>query len=156
MDPAEIRKKRGAVRRSITNIGKQLDQLERLEDKSEVYFRAQRLSARVTVLDTEFKSLQYNLLSTIDETDEASIALEQGALDSHYENLDNQFLRIQKLLDTSSSSQDSHKALEELSHSLALLEKLKCLSSRTSQVAIASRFLNGYLFYSLEVDDVIF
>ena len=98
MDPAEIRRKRGVVRRSITNIGKCLDQIERLEDKTEVYYRAQRLSSRLTDLDTEFKSLQHDLLSAIDESDESSIATEQEALDTHYGVLDNLLLRIQMLV----------------------------------------------------------
>ena len=86
-----------------------LDQLERLEDKTEVYYHAQRLSSRLTDLDTEFKSLQYDLLSAIDESDEAFIATEQEALDTHYGVLDNLLLRIQMLLDKSSPYKDTPK-----------------------------------------------
>ena len=55
----EIRRKRGVVRRSITNLRKRLADLESLEDKAEAHRRALRLSSRVTELDSEFKSLQY-------------------------------------------------------------------------------------------------
>ena len=44
MDASVARKKRGVVRRSITNLGKRLIELEGLADKNEAFHHAQRLS----------------------------------------------------------------------------------------------------------------
>lgn len=44
MDASVARKKRGVVRRSITNLGKRLIELEGLADKNEEFHHAQRLS----------------------------------------------------------------------------------------------------------------
>lgn len=161
MDPAEIRRKRGAVRRSITNIGKRLDQLERREDKTEIYYHAQRLSSRLTDLDTEFKFLQYSLLSTIDESDDASIVTEQEALDTHYGVLDNLLLRIQMLLDNSSSCKETPKGREELAHSLFMLEKslknvddkIKSLPLEVKDVALLQQLQEELSDLKFELND---
>ena len=161
MDPSEIRRKRGVVRRSITNIGKRLDQLERLEDKTEVYYLAQRLSSRLTDLDTEFKSLQYDLLSAIDESDEVSIATEQEALDTHYGVLDNLLLRIQMLLDKSSPCKDTPKGREELAHCLFMLErslkniddKINSLPLEVEDLALLQQLQEDLSDLKLELND---
>ena len=113
MMSSEIRRRRGVVRRSITNLGKRLTELEELTDKTEAYCHAQRLSTRLATLDSEFKSLQYELMATIDETDEESIASEQSALDKHDGDIDILSIRIQRLLaatnpNSTSSSNTNH------------------------------------------------
>ena len=64
MSNTEARRKRGVVRRSITNLHKRLAEIEGSPDHAEAHQYAQRLSSRLTGLDTEFKAIQYNILST--------------------------------------------------------------------------------------------
>ena len=117
------RKKRGVVRRSITNLGKRLIELEGLADKNEAFHHAQRLSTRLVALDTEFKTVQYDLISTINETDDAAIASEQQALDEHDEMIDTLSVRIQRLLDGTNSSTEATSEQKALSRSISALEK---------------------------------
>ena len=87
------------------------------------------------LLSTEFKSLQYELMATIDETDEESIASEQNALDKHDGDVDILSIFIQRLLaatnPNSTSSSNEHKSL---SRNLALLDE----SLETIDVAVNS------------------
>ena len=148
-DASEIRRRRGVVRRSITNLGKRLTELEELTDKTEAHCHAQRLSTRLATLDSEFKSLQYELMATIDKTDEESIASEQSALDKHDGDVDILSIRIQRLLaatnPNSTSSSNEHKSL---SHNLALLVKsletidvaVNSLSPKTEDLALIQQY----------------
>ena len=148
-DASEIRRRRGVVRRSITNLGKRLTELEELTDKTEAYCHAQRLSTRLTTLNSEFNSLQYELMATIDEREEESIATEQDALDKHDEDIDVLSIRIQRLLAatnlTSASSSNEHKSLSRnLTHLEETLKTidvaLNSLSPETEDLALIQQY----------------
>ena len=119
MDASVARKKQGVVCCSITNLGKCLTELEGLADKNKAFHHAQRL---LVALDTEFKTVQYNLISTINETDDAGITSEQQALDEHDEMIDTLSVRIQRLLDGTNSSTEATSEQKALSRSISALE----------------------------------
>ena len=95
MSVSETRKKWGTVRRFITHIAKHITELEGLEDRAEACHRAQRFSTRITELDAKFKTLQYNLISAIDETNEEAISSKQEALDKHDKEIDTLSIRLE-------------------------------------------------------------
>ena len=153
---SEARRKRGFVRRSITNLGKRLTDLEVWTDKTEAYHHAQRLFARLETLDTEFKAVQYEIVSAINESDEESIAAEQEALDRHDEDIDALSVRIQRLLlNTNPSSTESSGEQRSLSRSLAVLEKsLQMINTAIESLPPESDDLALIQQYPEELSDV--
>ena len=153
---SEARRKRGFVRRSITNLGKRLTDLEVWTDKTEAYHHAQRLFARLETLDTEFKAVQYEIVSAINESDEESIAAEQEALDRHDEDIDALSVRIQRLLlNTNPSSTESSGEQRSLSRSLAVLEKsLQTINAALESLPPESDDLALIQQYQEELSDV--
>ena len=132
---SELRKKRGTIRRSLTNVAKRLTDLEGMDDKLEACRRAQRLSSRVTELDGEFKAVQYRIISAIDEANADTVAYEQEALDKHDEEIDTLSVRIQTLIEA-----EPHKghADEERSVSRNLSSIKRSLSAVTTGLSSLS------------------
>lgn len=147
MEATEIRRKRDVVRRSITNLAKRLVDLKALTDTSEQFSRALRLSTRLTDLDSEFKSLQYDLISKMDETDTASINTEQDALDKHDRDVDTLSIQLQQLLRStdprvteSSEERILKQNLAAIDRSLkAVSDKLKALPTDVADLALVQQ-----------------
>ena len=132
---SDLRKKRGVVRRSITNLGKHLTELGELSDRAEANCHAQRLSSRLTTLDSKFRSLQYQLMSMIEEEDTSTIETEQSSLDKHDTDVDTLSVRIQQLLvATNPNSSVFPDKRVSLSRNLTFLEE----SLRSIDVAVNS------------------
>ena len=158
-NPTEIRKRRGVVRRSITNLSKRLTELEAKEDRSDIRNHAQLLLTRLRALSSEFKTFQYELMAAIDETDADTIDREQDALDSHDEEFDQLCLRIQQLLAAEDSNNTSRASNSESSSVLRTLTFLKeSLNSVdegiSSQLTLESPDLALCQQYQEELSDV--
>ena len=152
---SEVCRKRGFVRRSITNLGKRLTDLKVWTDKTEAHHHAQRLFARLETLDTEFKAVQYEIVSAINESDEESIAAEQEALDRHDEDIDALSVRIQRLLHDTNPSTESSGEQRSLSRSLAILEKsLQTINAALESLPPESDDLALIQQYQEELSDV--
>ena len=152
---SEARRKRGFVRRSITNLGKRLTDLKVWTDKTEAYHHAQCLFARLETLDTEFKAVQYEIVSAINESDEESIAAEQEALDRHDKDLNALSVPIQQLLHNTNLSTESSGEQRYLSRSLAVLEKsLQTINAALESLPPESDDLAPIQQYQEELSDV--
>ena len=139
MSNTEARRKRGVVRRSITNLHKRLAEIERLPDHAEAHQHAQHLSSGLTRLDTEFKAIQYNILTAVDEEDQTAVTTEQEALDKHDEIVDGLSVRIQLSLN---STGESFSETRTLARSLTTLEaSLRIVDNSLKSVPIDSKDL---------------
>ena len=95
---AGIRMKRGVVRASITQLTNRIDEVERMRDRDAALCHAQRVSAKLSELDSAFRSLQFKLIDLTDAEDVDSMDKEQGIMNEHDDNIDNLTIRIQQLL----------------------------------------------------------
>lgn len=116
----EARRKRGTIRRSLTNIAKKVTEIEALDDKVEASRRAQRLSKRITELDGEFKTIQYQIMSAIADSDRATITAEQTTLDKHDDELDDLSVRLQALMED--EAHDDTREERSISRTLSSLK----------------------------------
>ena len=71
-------------------------------------------------MDGEFKTVQYQILATIDETDTTAVTSEQGALDKHDDELDDMSLRLQSLIED--KTHDGTLEERSISRTLSSLE----------------------------------
>ena len=79
---ANLRKRRGVVRASITRLVKRLEDLETAPDRPDVSSSAKQLAVKLEVLDTDYKALHLQLIDLIDEETE-EMDQEQVNLDKH-------------------------------------------------------------------------
>ena len=110
------RKRRGVAKASITRIQTRLSELERSPRESSTLDLARSLATRLQTLDQEYKVHHYAIIDLLDE--EEDLQREQETLDGHDDDVAQLSVRIQKLIDTSSSSNsDQHKvASKRLRH----------------------------------------
>ena len=119
MSSSEARRKRGVVRRSITYLNKRLTEVEEIPNADEAHQHALHLMSCLSGLDAEFKTIQYNILSDIDEGEKSVVAEEQEALDKHDEVIDELSVRIKLLLNRTGEASSDMKVL---ARSLATLK----------------------------------
>ena len=118
-DITSIRKRRGVVRASITRLVSRLTELEEMPDQEAANRHAQRLSTRMSALDSEFKSIHFQLIDLIDVEDEGTIEKEQDIMDKHDDDIDSLTIRVQGLLVASrtiSASSDHRLLLRKPAH----------------------------------------
>ena len=69
-----IRRKRGVDCASITKLSSRLAELGEMSNRESANYHAQRLSTRLNTLDSEFKSLHFELVNVIDDGDNETMA----------------------------------------------------------------------------------
>lgn len=120
------RRKRGVVKRSIANLNKRLIELEAsTEAPDEVHCHAQRLQDRLQALDTEFRSLHYQIVESIDESEKETIDTEQATLDKHDTDVDSYSVRIHQLFVATATSSTTAGAPDKSSSLTRILDSLK-------------------------------
>ena len=93
-----LHKKQRVPRSSITRLGNRLRELESDPDEAGVSDRAKQLLVNLDEADSDFKSLHYQVLDLIDESDDEALRKEQDILDQHEDTVAALILRIQKIM----------------------------------------------------------
>ena len=93
---ANLRKRRGVVRASITRLVKRLEDFETAPDRPDVSSSAKQLAVKLEVLDTEYKALHLQLIDLIDEETE-EMDQEQVNLDKHDDSVAVLSVRLQSI-----------------------------------------------------------
>ena len=84
-DISNLRKRRGAIKASITKLTTRMKQLESKVHEPATFELAQQLVPNLNSLDAKYKEHHFSIVDNIDETDEAYLAKEQEVLDNHDE-----------------------------------------------------------------------
>ena len=84
-DTSNLRKRRGAIKASITKLTSQIKQLESKVHEPTTFELAQQLVPNLNSLDARFKEHHFSIIDNIDEKDIESLAKEQEVLDAHDE-----------------------------------------------------------------------
>lgn len=126
---SDYRRKRGVVKCSITSLSKRLTELEESTDSAEsVHSHVQRLSTRLQNLDSEFRTIHYQIVGAIAEGEDETLDGEQATLDKHDIDVDGYSVRIQQLLFATmttsvSTTADSSDKRRSLARVIAYLEE---------------------------------
>ena len=105
-DASNLRKRRGAIKASITKLTSRIKQLESKVHEPTTFELAQHLAPTLNLLDAKFKEHHFSIIGIIDEKDATSLAKEQEVLDAHDEELSILLLRAQQLVHKCSSASD--------------------------------------------------
>ena len=114
---ANAKKRRGVARASLTRLGNRLKDLEGEHPEPKTLELAQRMSQKLSDLDSEFRTHHHALVDLID--DEEALAKEQETLDVHDDLVAELAVHVKQVIVTSSpSSNDSscRIASRKLSH----------------------------------------
>ena len=119
---SNLRRRRGAVRGSITRLGGRLKDLEGAADRPDVGVHAKQLASRLDTLDSDFKTLHFQIVDLISDENAEELGKEQDALDKYEDDVSSLSVRLHKLLEKSHSPSNP-------GNRKALLRKLLCLES---------------------------
>lgn len=78
---ANLRKRRGVVRSSITRLGDRVSELEETPDQPRTPDRARQLLTKLQTLDSDFRTVHLELIDLIDEANTDALDAEQERLD---------------------------------------------------------------------------
>ena len=143
---SNVRKKRGVVRRSVTVLGTRLAELEESSRREDVGQHAQQLSDRLRTLNSDFKSLHFELIELIDEGEEDVLTEEQTVMDKHDQDVDSFTIRIKRLLDRANpAATNGRKSLSRkltcLDESLKLVsDAVKALPAEVEDLALIQQY----------------
>ena len=101
---ANAKKRRGVARASLTRLGNRLKDLEGEHPEPKTLELAQRMSQKLSDLDSEFRTHHYALVDFID--DEEALAKEQETLDVHDDLVAERVRQV--IVASSPSSNDSY------------------------------------------------
>ena len=127
---ANAKKRRGVARASLTRLSTRLKDLEGEPGESKTLDLAQRMSQKLSDLDSEFRTHHHTLIDLLD--DEEYLAKEQETLDLHDDLVTELSLRVNQVIAASSPSSDE-SSRRIVSRKLTHLQK-----SLTSITAIIS------------------
>ena len=96
VDLAALRRRRGAIKASVTKLTTKLTELETKEFGPAIQAQAQQLSKRLENLDADFKMRHFAILDVLDDDDQ--LATEHDTLDNHDDEVADLSLRLQALL----------------------------------------------------------
>ena len=115
------------MKASITRLNTRLTELETKVHEPSTLSHAQKLSAKLESLDSEFKVHHYGIIDTIPDDDhvDETMTKEQDELDQHDTNIANLSIRLEELVRKSSSKAES-AAYKIASRSLASLRQTHC------------------------------
>ena len=134
---ATRRRRRGVAKASITKLTARLDKLETKVEEPSALGHAHKLSAKLESLDSEFKDHHFAIVDAIaeDEHVDENLAKEQDVLDQHDAIIADLTIRLESLILTCSSMEDS-AAHKVASRTLAnLRERLLHISSDLSKLS---------------------
>ena len=95
---ANLRKRRGVVRASITRLGTRLGELEEASDQPRTAEHARQLFTKLQALDGDFRKLHFELIDLTDDAD--TLEAEQATMDRHDDDVSTLSVRLQVLLST--------------------------------------------------------
>ena len=78
---ANVRKRRGVARASLTRLANRVRDLEREDRNPRTLVLAERMSTKLMQLDSDFRAQHHALINLIEEED--TLEREQEALDAH-------------------------------------------------------------------------
>lgn len=102
VDLAALKRRRGAIKASITKLATKIADLEGKEASPTILTHAQQLSKRLESLDGDFKTRHFAVIDVLD--DEGQLAVEQDALDKHDDELADLNLRLQALMNPAATT----------------------------------------------------
>ena len=142
---ANAKKRRGVARASLTRLSNRLKDLEGEIEQPKTLELAQRLSHKLTDLDSEFRTHHHTLIDLID--DEDALAKEQELLYAHDELLAELSIRVKQVIAASSPSSDessrriAFRKLNHLQKSLATITSIiGCTSTTLSDVCLLRQY----------------
>lgn len=95
---ANLRKRRGVVRRSVTRLSDQISDLEATADELRTAEHARQLLTKLQTLDSDFRKIHFELIDLIDEENTEALDTEQGAIDKLDDDVFNLNARLEALL----------------------------------------------------------
>ena len=137
-EAANLRKKRGTVRASITRLTTRLHTLEAGEKGPTTPMQARQMRGRLESLDSDFKTYHFALIDTLHEEDEEGLTREQAILDQHDDDIADISIRIEALLLTTAPEPDTRSVTDD--RRVIATRRLKQLQERltTTDTAISS------------------
>ena len=78
---ANLCKRRGGLRASITRLSGKITELERTLDQPRTADHARQLLSRLQTVDADYRALHLQIIDLIDEDDERALNDEQGRID---------------------------------------------------------------------------
>ena len=144
------------MKASITRLNTRLTELETKVHEPSTLSHAQKLSAKLDSLDSEFKVHHYGIIDTIPDDDhvDETMTKEQDELDQHDTNIANLSIRLEELVRKSSSKAES-AAYKIASRSLASLrDRLTVISSALTKLSGASEEIHLVEQYQEQVSDL--
>ena len=94
---SKLRKRRGVVRASITQLDSHLNELEDVDDQPGTPGHARQLAAKLETLNSQLKNYHFQLIDLLDDEDEDSLQKEQDILDKHDDIVAELNMRIERL-----------------------------------------------------------
>ena len=78
---ANLRKRRGVVRRSVTRLNDRVSELEAAPGQPRTADHARQLLTKLQTLDSDFRRIHFELIDLIDEADTGALDTEQDTID---------------------------------------------------------------------------
>ena len=121
---SKLKKRRGVVRASITQLGNRLKDMEAAPDAAGVGDHAKQLTSQLEALHKDFKFLHFDVVDLIDSGATADLEKEQDILDSHDDDMTSLVVCLQQVAAKSSKSDDmANTRKKSSSHKLSRLER---------------------------------
>ena len=95
---ANLRKRRGVVRRSITRLGDRVSELEATADQPRTPDRARQLLTKLQTLNSDFRTVHLELIDLIDEANTDALDTEQERLDKLDDDVSGLTVRLEALM----------------------------------------------------------
>ena len=158
-DPTILRKKRGVVRASITQLFTRLKDLESKADQPTTLDLARQMSQKLESLDSDFKLHHYALIDLIDNTE--SMLKEQDILDGHDVEMATLSTRIKRLIAVCDSSSEfglckiASRRLVRLERNLFTInERIGSLSGGPDDVCLLYQYEEQLRDLKVELKDI--
>lgn len=129
---ANLKKRRGAQRGSVTRLESRVTELEGIADQPRTAEHAQQILTKLRAYDEAFRDLHFQIVDSISEEDETSLENEQGILDKFDDDVANLTLRVEALI--SRPTPDPTRGLVTVIDRRPLNRKLARLESGLNRV----------------------
>lgn len=156
---ANLKKRRGVARASLTRLGTKVGELEGATDNPDTLDHAKRLTTKLEVLDAEYKTHHYAIVDLTD--DETALLAEQETLDAHDESVAQLGIRLEHLITACAKSPDSNphkiatKQLARLKNKLSSVDSsIASLSSDDDNSCLLKQHQEQLSEFKKELSDV--
>ena len=95
---ANLKKRRGAQRGSVTRLETRVTELEGIADQPRIAEHARQMLTKLKAYDEAFRDLHFQIVDSIDEEDETSLEGEQAVLDRFDDDIANLTFRVEALI----------------------------------------------------------